>query len=53
MTSADLLLRARPDSQALADRVVAEVWEAGALGVEERSGDEGIELIIYLLCVHL
>jgi len=48
MTSADLLLRARPGSQAQADRVVAEVWEAGALGVEERSGDEGIELSIYL-----
>lgn len=48
MTSADLLLRARPDSQALADRVVAEVWAAGALGVEERSLSEGIELVIYL-----
>ncbi len=48
MTSADLLLRVRPDSQALADRVVAEVWAAGALGVEERLLTDGIELVIYL-----
>jgi ribosomal protein L11 methyltransferase len=48
MKSANLCLRVRADCQALADRVVAEVWAAGALGVEEQSEIGGIELIIYL-----
>ncbi|MCS5636853.1 MAG: 50S ribosomal protein L11 methyltransferase [Myxococcota bacterium] len=48
MKTTDRRLVARVDSQDLADRVLAEVWAAGALGVEERSGSSGIELIIYL-----
>jgi ribosomal protein L11 methyltransferase len=48
MKTSERRLVAWVDSQGLADRVLAEVWAAGALGVEERSGLSGIELIIYL-----
>lgn len=48
MKTAKRRLVVRADSQDLADRLLAEVWAAGALGVEERSGSSGIELIIYL-----
>ena len=48
MKSADLRWPVRVDSQAVADRVLAEVWAAGALGVEERTEPDSVELIIYL-----
>lgn len=48
MTSADLRLPVCVETQGLADRVVAEVWAAGALGVEERADSRRIELFIYL-----
>ncbi len=48
MTSADLRLPVCVETQGLADRVVAEVWAAGALGVEERADSRRIELLIYL-----
>jgi ribosomal protein L11 methyltransferase len=48
MKSADLRWPVRVDSQVVADRVLAEVWAAGALGVEERAEPDSVELIIYL-----
>ncbi len=48
MKSVDLRWPVRVDSQAVADRVLAEVWAAGALGVEERAEPDSVELIIYL-----
>jgi len=48
MKSADFRLAVRTGTQDVADRVVAEAWEAGALGVEELARDDGVDLFIYL-----
>jgi ribosomal protein L11 methyltransferase len=48
MKSAEFRLAVRAGSQEVADRVVAEVWAVGALGVEEIARGEGVDLIIYL-----
>jgi ribosomal protein L11 methyltransferase len=47
MQNADFRLPVRVDSQEAADRVVAEVWASGALGIEERAEPGFFELVIY------
>jgi ribosomal protein L11 methyltransferase len=41
-------MRVRAAGTELAERLMAEAWEAGALGVEEVTTVEGVELIVYL-----
>ena len=47
MQNADFRLPVRVESQEAADRVVAEVWASGALGIEERAEPGFFELVIY------
>ncbi|MCH2185757.1 50S ribosomal protein L11 methyltransferase [Myxococcota bacterium] len=38
----------RAPSREIAERLMAEAWESGALGIEERDGGQGVELDLYV-----